>query len=277
MSEERHYHILHPTDNTKESLSAFAHGVQIAAKARGRFTVLHVDDDDEAHWSDMPGVRDMLIKWGTIKGYEDQGGMEAIGLGVKKVIAKGEDPAGVTLSYMEDHPMDLVVLGTHQDQGWKRWTRTQVAEPIARESAQNALFIPASAKGFISPDTGEVHLNRVLIPVAAVPNARDAVEALVELVRILGVEPPTVILLHISDGHRSPARDLRFPEGWDVTMLDVQGEVVSKILEGATEYRIDLLVMTTKGHDGFLDMLRGSRTEQVLREADFAVLAVPEK
>jgi len=36
-----------------------------------------------------------------------------------------------------------------------------------------------------------------------------------------------------------------------------------------------LIVMATEGHRDFLDALRGSTTERVLRAADCAVLAVP--
>jgi nucleotide-binding universal stress UspA family protein len=37
----------------------------------------------------------------------------------------------------------------------------------------------------------------------------------------------------------------------------------------------DLVVMATKGHDGFLDMLRGSKTERVLRAVRCPIMAVP--
>lgn len=35
--------------------------------------------------------------------------------------------------------------------------------------------------------------------------------------------------------------------------------------------------MATKGHEGFLDALRGTTTERVLRQAECPVLAVAEK
>jgi nucleotide-binding universal stress UspA family protein len=37
----------------------------------------------------------------------------------------------------------------------------------------------------------------------------------------------------------------------------------------------DLLIMTTAGHAGVLDALRGSTTEQVLRRVPCPLLAVP--
>jgi len=42
----------------------------------------------------------------------------------------------------------------------------------------------------------------------------------------------------------------------------------------AEEHDVDLLAMTTSGHDGFLDVLRGSTTERVLHRAPCPVLSV---
>jgi nucleotide-binding universal stress UspA family protein len=53
------------------------------------------------------------------------------------------------------------------------------------------------------------------------------------------------------------------------------GPVVEAIVNAADELEADLLVMATKGHDGILDAFRGSTTEQVLRRAERALLAVP--
>jgi nucleotide-binding universal stress UspA family protein len=50
---------------------------------------------------------------------------------------------------------------------------------------------------------------------------------------------------------------------------------VETIVDTAREVDADLIVMATRGREGFLDALRGSTTEQVLRQAGRAVLAVP--
>ncbi len=53
------------------------------------------------------------------------------------------------------------------------------------------------------------------------------------------------------------------------------GPVVEGILQVAREIDADMIAMTTQGHDGFLDALRGSVTDQVLRGAPCPLLAVP--
>ena len=64
-------------------------------------------------------------------------------------------------------------------------------------------------------------------------------------------------------------------EGWEWQQTVRTGDVVEQILEAAAETSTDLIVMATSGRSGFLDALRGSTTEQVLRRARCPLLAVP--
>jgi nucleotide-binding universal stress UspA family protein len=48
------------------------------------------------------------------------------------------------------------------------------------------------------------------------------------------------------------------------------------ILDVAAGMAAELIVMTTQGHRGLADALRGSTTERVIRRARCPVLAVPE-
>ena len=51
--------------------------------------------------------------------------------------------------------------------------------------------------------------------------------------------------------------------------------MVSIILQTAEEQQADLIAMPTAGHHGFLDAMRGSTTERVVRHAPRPVLSVP--
>jgi len=74
---------------------------------------------------------------------------------------------------------------------------------------------------------------------------------------------PTLFLPH-SPGYR-----------WEERL--VNGDAVDVIEREAALWEPDLLVFTTEGHHDFLDALRGSTTERVLRTARCPVLAVPAK
>lgn len=54
-----------------------------------------------------------------------------------------------------------------------------------------------------------------------------------------------------------------------------EGDVVDEILTAAGDGEADLIAMSTSGHQGFLDALRGSTSERILRQAPCPVLVVP--
>ena len=71
--------------------------------------------------------------------------------------------------------------------------------------------------------------------------------------------------------------ELACPEvaGWRWNQMTKSGEVIEGINQAARETDADLIVMTTDGRNGFLDALRGSHSERVLRESRCPVLAIP--
>ena len=62
--------------------------------------------------------------------------------------------------------------------------------------------------------------------------------------------------------------------GWTWNWENREGDVVEEVGKAASEHQADLIVMATHGHDGFMDAIRGSSTEQVLQHATCPVLAV---
>ena len=53
--------------------------------------------------------------------------------------------------------------------------------------------------------------------------------------------------------------------GWRWQRATASGRGEQAILNAAQEYGADLIVMATAGHHGFLDALRGSTTERIVR------------
>jgi nucleotide-binding universal stress UspA family protein len=61
----------------------------------------------------------------------------------------------------------------------------------------------------------------------------------------------------------------------DQSVEVVDGPIEETILRVAQDYHADMIAMPTAGHHGFLDALRGSATERILRRAPCPVLAMP--
>ena len=64
-------------------------------------------------------------------------------------------------------------------------------------------------------------------------------------------------------------------ERWTFARMRREGEPVAEILAAAELVGADLIVMPTAGRAGVFEVLRGSTTEQVLRQAPCPLLAVP--
>lgn len=269
--------ILHPSDFSDASRVAFAHALKAALIAKSVLTLIHVAQPNEtAEWGDFPGVRETLERWGLLPADSRKVDVAKLGINVKKHIGHVGDPIRSVLGYLSTHPTDLIVLATSQHEGRVRWLQKSVAESIARKSGEMTLFVPAGVPGFVSLEDGSVSLKSILIPVAETPSAQPAVTGAARLVRQLRVPAGTFTLLTV--GGPGPTDKLFLPDvpGWVWQTKTANGDVTGRILDAADEIHADLIVMGTAGQHGFLDALRGSTSEQVLRRATCPLLAVPD-
>ena len=267
-------HIFHPTDLTTDGEVAFLHALRLAVAARGNLTVMHVSPADKDFERSLPKARRTLAAWGLLADGADTAGLRALGVGVKKIMAEGPDPVEACLNYLDRHPSDLIVLATHQRGGRMVWGPRPVAEPLARGAGGATLLFPAGRGGFLDPSSGEVRLQRMLVPVGDGREASSSVEAAVAMARVLQLEALEFVVLHIGEDDAYPHVVEVGRAGWKWTCMERSGPVVQGILDVAGSISADLIVMTTHGHDGFLDALRGSTTERVLRQAPCPLLSI---
>ena len=268
-------HVFHPTDFTPESDIAFAHALKAALIAKATLTMLHVSSPDEQDWMDFPGMRQTLERWGLLPKNSPRSAVLELGINVRKVMTKDKDPVKSVVGFLEQHPTDLIVLATHQDKGRGLWQEKSIAQPLARKSRQMTLFVPAGMKGFVSLENGVVSLKNILIPVAQVPSAQPAIQAAIRMAQQLNCPTGRFTLLHVGDGSSMPELDCPELPGWEWTKLSQDGDIIEVILQTARATDADLIVMSTEGRNGFLDALRGSHSEQVLRRCTCPLLAIP--
>jgi nucleotide-binding universal stress UspA family protein len=198
-----------------------------------------------------------------------------LGVNVTKSQKVSSDPVEAIGEYVAEHLPDLVVLSTHQRQGLARIRRPAVAEQIARMARVRTLFVPRRVDGFVEADSGAVRLKRILIPMDHDPRPAAAIGAAASLVRAFGLTDVHFTLLFVGPEAEQPSALIPENPGWSREVLCEEGDVVEAILNASDEREADLIVMATRGHDGFLDALRGTTTERVLRGAKCPLLAVP--
>lgn len=268
------WRILQPTDFSEASELAFAHALKLALLTRGQLHVLHVSrDDSPVRWRTFPGVREALERWGVLPAGSPAAAVGELAIDVQKVDAVGDDPVSVTLGFLERHPADLIVLATHQRDGLARWRQPSIAEPIARHARQAALFVPAGAEGFVDAATGALRLQRILIPVDRAPAPQPAVDAAAELASLMDPPAVTFRLAHVGPA-AFPAVTAPERAGWTWERRTLAGDPAATLVGVARHWKPDLIVTTTAGRHGFVDALRGSTTERILRAAPCPLLAV---
>lgn len=268
--------ILHPSDFSQASEVAFAHALKLALVASSELHIMHVAPETTlVHWTDFPGVRAMLVRWGLLSEGSAREKVAKLGPRVQKILTSDADPVDSILHYLRDHPTDLVVLATHQREGLTRWLHKAVAAPLARRAGTMTLFVPHDAQGFVSLADGTMSLQRLLLPIDTAPPPQAAVTVAAGLARLLGCDQVTFTLMHVGTTGDLPAVQTPRHTGWTWESVVRQGHSVEQILDVGTTRSADLIVLTTQGQHGFLDALWGSTSERIVRGAPCPVLAIP--
>lgn len=266
--------ICHPSDFSAASEIAFAHALKLAVVAKTKLSILHVTDDQRVAWQDFPGVRATLERWKLIPKNSQRSAVAELGVMIEKVVLAG-DPVKRCVGFLDKHPTDLIVLAVHQSNGRMQWLQKRVGQPIAAGAGELTLFIPHGVKGFVSLADGSVSLRSILVPITSKPRPQPAVKIAASLIRNLQLPPGTVTLLHAGPASESPAVTIPNDTGWTWNRISTLGEPTDVILKTAQAIAADLIVMTTDGPDRFLDGLRGTTSERVLRKTRCPIANLP--
>lgn len=265
--------ILHPTDFSDESMDAYVHALKIALLCKSALHILHVQSPaDRDRANEAPHIRRTLAQWRLMDANDPPEKVhEKFGIKAVKVELPPQNPVSAILEYEDKHPCDLMVLATHGREGLPRFVQGSVAETIVRRASVHALFVAPGQLGFVHPASGEWRLKRILAPIDSNPDP-DRALPLIRALAAMSAEPAEIRFLHI--GPMPPKLSGR-PDGLTKDMLTLRnGGVIEGILSEAEDWRADLIAMPTAGHDGWMDVLRGSTTERVLRQAPCPVLAI---
>lgn len=269
-------HIFHPTDFSHASMAAFGHALKLSLAMKSDLTIMHVDPARaDLDFDDFPRVRATLARWGILKDGATREDFFALGLGVRKIRAMDQHPIASIQQLLWRKPADLMVLATHPKDTLRQWLSDSPGETLARKSRTASLFVPNDGEGFISLRNGAVSLRRILIPIDHQPDPQPAIDTACALAGKLAVEAATFEVLYVGTAEKMPRLRLPHRDGWIWKHSLSTGIVVDEILDAAARRQPDLIVMATEGRHGFLDALRGSTTERVLRETRCPLLAVP--
>lgn len=265
--------IAHTTDFSPESAVAFLHALRLCLAARSRLDLLHVKDHaEEDSWQSFPHVREAAVRWEMLDAQATPADIEAkLGVRVSKIEIDHRDAVGGISEFFLTHRPDLVVIATHGRQGINRWLHGSVSQEVARRAHVPTLLIGPDSRGFVEPQSGQIRLRRILLPVVPTPSPARALDLLASLLSPVGVTRDRFELMHVGDALPEGLADA----GESGRIECFEGPVVETILRVAEERSVDLIAVPTAGHHGFLDAFRGGTTSRLLAHAPCPVLALP--
>jgi len=156
------HRIFHPTDFSQDSQVAFAHALKLALVFRAELTIMHVDPAVSPEgFEDFPRIRPTLAQWGLLPESSSKGDVTKLGIRIRKVRALASDAKQAIMHHLTASPTDLMVLATHQHEGFTRWLHHALAEPVSREMQVKTLFVPSHVEGFVSRQTGQSMADRL--------------------------------------------------------------------------------------------------------------------
>lgn len=271
------YSVLYPTDFSEASELAFAHALRLTLLLGTKFTIFHsIDSEDkENSWHLFPAVRDTLVRWGIIReGIPQSAVFDELGIKIEKVDMPGLSPMGEIFNYASSNPVDLIVLATHAHECLDWCIQGDDIEEVTRVLAKDTLFVPEGVPGFVSLQDGKVSLKNILIPVDREPHPESAIKDGAALAKAIGDDLLNLSLIHVGDSEKMPALNLPEDAQFRWNQIHRNGQVVDEIIAVANELSADLIILPTRGRQGFIDVLRGSITKQVLQSAPCPVLSI---
>ena len=296
--------ILCPVDFSEFSLKAFNYAACIARHFRSRLFLQHTVQLSAAYlggWEPI-AIQEMLRSEMRRAGTEMRRLAAVTRLDLPEVLMHVDErgtPQDCILKSIEEHNIDLVVMGTHGRKGFNRLVLGSVAERLVHQAVCPVLVICRPLRDFVSPDELQPwHLKTILLATDFSPNSG---RALAHALRWASEWSGKVILFHAVEEvppetqgrvdlfpEYNPFFEKQIVEAWEAIRKQVpqatdqnceisfevrHGNPKEQILHLAEEQNADLIVMGSRGL-GRSTVTWGSTISGVVRDGRFPVLAV---
>jgi len=252
-----------PTDFTQASHRAFEHALRLALDGKTALRLFHVGKEERPPWSQFPGIRFTLEKWGVLPAGSDKGDVVDLGMKPSKYFVRTDQPVEAILKDLRELKPDLLVMATHARSGVSRIFHPSVCKQVVRGAKLPTLIIPQGCEGFVSDERGECSIKRVLIPISPEVQPGRAVELVTQLLDTLDVKGVKARLIYVGEQHEMPVFDIADSERllWDSVCR--QGEVLAQLEAELESFQPQLLVMTGRGRDSVMDFLLPGKIERL--------------
>lgn len=297
--------VLFPTDFSELANHALPYAIKMAKIFNAELIMLHAvtlyehDPNDPEHHFPSLQTYCTEVSEAAENGFQICVDMIGdVGVKVRKSIVQGISPHAAILEYIDDEgDIGLIVMSTHGRSSLKHVLLGSVAENVVRYAPCPVLIVKQPEHEFIDPETGEVHIRKILFPIDFSKESVKPVEFIKFIAEHYNAE---VITFHAVDVEIPPvyytsgidsilqldpelnervARKMKDLvgdklEGINVRYQVVEGRAVDEIRSLAQNENVDLVVMGSAGSHGIGDFLFGSTAARVIQKAVCPVLTV---
>ncbi len=276
--------ILHPIDLEHPSAEAFCHALRLALCATGHphskdpafLELFHCAGETPVAFADFPRVRQRLIRWGVLADGAERQEVVELGLSVRKQIARGEVVEEITLE-SETSQFDLLVMSSQARAGWSYFMHSSTSASAVHNTQIPGLIFPGEASGFVHPNTGDIQLDRILVPITHEPDGWPALQAVARLLSTLKPgHSGEAMLIYVGREQDFPEYSQPpLPEGWWWTRKTLTGEPVPALSAWAGEWKPQLTAVSSAGQKNWRDRWFGSTAENLLSRLKGPMLVAP--
>jgi nucleotide-binding universal stress UspA family protein len=284
--------VLVPIDRSDTARRAAKFGLELAARCDASVDLLYAErrrgrDHERAAETERDTDHDEAV-FREVRALDVAGDPP-----VETYLTEGR-PHKVIDAHVDDHDIDLIVMGRRGRTGLAKHMLGSVTERVLRQVDAPVMTVPT---GELRPDTGRTWENLLLttdgseIAERAGPHATtlaQQLEATLHLVRVVNLVADAgmfnaggVSKSYVERFEAAGRDDLaELAEGLDTAGIDTRqtllnGEVHSELAAFVDEQEVDLLVMASEGQTNLLGQRIGSTTRRVLQTVEQPVLVVP--
>ncbi len=276
-------HVLFPSDLSPASDRALDHARFLAVRFGARLTLYHVVETPPSR---DQGLSDPVDEAWRRAAEQVRGHLDCLAGRLPNkidiVVERDSSAHQALVAHALKTRPDLMVMATHGREGLAHLLAGSVTEIVLQQGRCPVLCVREPEHGVALP------YRRILVPTDLSPASRRAFplaallarsfESEVLALHVAQVDAPRSLVgvSHAVEGSPSEAEVARFVEhdfrDVRVTPRVLLGSAWDRIIEPARAERVDLIVLSTHGHDSLSDRLIGSHAERVVRHAPCPVL-----
>lgn len=265
--------ILFPSDLSAESDRAFPHARFVRQWLRSRLILYHAVETPQHHPEGLWERAEELQQRAEESARKHlQGLADTVDADCEIVVETAPSAHRALVSYINENDVDLAIMATHGREGLAHLLLGSVAEKVVQHADCSVLCVREPEHGVHIP------YRKLLVP----SDLSEAATRSFPLAAKLGRRfQSKIVALHVPRGHEAAesAGKERLTQalGDHFDGLTIEPHIGSgtpwrAIVELARARRVDLIAMSTQGHDSLSDTLLGSTTERVVRHAPCPVL-----